>query len=240
MLEWARRIVYRHWQKFHGVRRLELSRLVRYLEPRAGETLLDMGSGKGALCGALARRGVRTVGVDPSAAAVAIAKRWVDPEGRFLVGWGEELPLADARFDKAVSVCVLEHTRDDTEVLSEVCRVLKPGGVFALTVDCLDSPRISPEFRAHHVAEYRCRQLYGDSRIRELLGRCGFETLETEYLFGGRLAIAILRWGSRFHYRGPFILLFPLLYPVLWLDQTLGGRRSSGMILAVKARRVES
>ncbi|HTD52092.1 MAG TPA: hypothetical protein VK780_03625, partial [Thermoanaerobaculia bacterium] len=64
-----------------------------------------------------------------------------------------------------------------------------------------------------------------------------FEILKSRYLFTGALAIAILRWGSRFHYRGPFVLLFPVLYPFLWLDHQLGRRRTSGMILAVQARR---
>jgi SAM-dependent methyltransferase len=237
MFDWARRIVYRHWQRFHGVRRLELTTLIGYLELLPGSKILDLGSGKGSFCGALARRGRFVVGVDPSLFAVSIAKRWVDPRGRFIVGTGEDLPLASGCFDRAVSVCVLEHTRDDARVLSEVCRALKPGGLFALTVDCLNSPHITEAFRRHHVAEYRCNQLYDDRRIRALLSSAGFETLETRYLFSGRLAIALLRLGSRFHYRGPFLLLFPLLYPVLWLDHQTGKGADSGMILAVKARR---
>ena len=237
MLSLARRIGYRHWQRFHGVRRLELATLLRYLELSPGQRILDVGSGKGAFAGALARGGLRPVGADPSLAAVAIAKRWVDGDGRFLLAAGEALPLASESFDRAVSVCVLEHTRDDALVLAEVRRVLKPGGLFALTVDCLNSPHVEEAFRRHHVSEYRCNQLYDDTRIRELLREAGFEVLGSRYLFTGRLAIAILRWGSRFHYRGPFILLFPVIYPFLWIDHIFGEGRRSGMILAVKARK---
>ena len=61
--------------------------------------------------------------------------------------------------------------------------------------------------------------------------------LETEYLFAGRLSIAILRFGSLFHYRGVFILLFPLLYPLLLLDRAFQRKARSGMILAAKARK---
>jgi SAM-dependent methyltransferase len=239
MLSLARRVIYRHWQRFHGVRRLELATLSRYLELSPGQRIVDIGSGKGAFAGALARRGLDTVGVDPSLPALAIAKRWVDRGGRFLSAPGECLPLAAASFDRAVSVCVLEHTRDDAAVLAEVRRVLRPDGLFALTVDCLNSPHLDESFREHHIAEYRCAQLYDDARIRQLLGDAGFDVLESRYLFTGRLAIAILRWGSRFHYRGPFILLFPVIYPFLWMDHILGRRRESGMILAVKARRTE-
>jgi SAM-dependent methyltransferase len=237
MRKWARRIVYRHWQRFHGVRRLELATLSGYLELSPGQRVLDLGSGKGAFCGVLARAGQACVGVDPSLAALAISKTDVDPAGRFVAAAGETLPLASETFDRAVSVCVLEHTRDDGKVLSEIHRALKPGALLALSVDCLNSPYVSAAFRAHHVLEYRCNQLYDHAKLRALLEAAGFEVLESRYLFSGRTAIAILRWGSRFHYRGPFVILFPLIYPVLWADHVLGRRRTSGMILAVQARR---
>jgi SAM-dependent methyltransferase len=235
-----KRFVYRNWQRVHGVRRLELAVLTRYLALEGRRRIVDVGSGKGAFCGALARGGHDAVGVDPSASAAGIAKTYVDPGGDFVLGTGEALPFSSGRFDRAVSVCVLEHTKDDARVLSEVCRVLEPGGVFALTVDCLDSPHVSEEFRRHHREEYRCNQLYSDAKLRALLAGAGFETLETRYLFGGRLSIAILRFGSLFHYRSVFILLFPILYPLLLLDHAFGGMRTSGMILAAKARKVES
>lgn len=237
MLDGMRRFVYRHWQKFHGIRRSELAVLRSYLDARPGETVLDLGCGKGAFAGELSRRGIRAVGADPSLASLAIAKRWVNSRGRFVAGSGEALPFADGRFDRAVSVCVLEHTRDDVRVLEEVRRTLKPGGVFALTVDCLNSPHVTEQHLAHHVREYRCNQLYDDARIRGLLAAAGFDVLETRYLFSGRLSIAILRRGSRFHYRGPFILLFPLIYPFLWLDRLRRTNEKGGMILAIHARK---
>jgi SAM-dependent methyltransferase len=229
--------VYRNWQKVHGVRRLELAVLTRYLELGGRRRILDVGSGKGALCGTLARSGQDVVGVDPSAPAAAIAKTYVNPAGDFVLGGGEALPFSDERFDRVVSVCVLEHTKDDLRVLREVRRVLKPGGLFALTVDCLDSPFVSETFRRHHRGEYRCNQLYSEAKLRELLAQSGFEVQETEYLFAGRLSIAILRFGSLFHYRNVFILLFPVLYPLLILDRALSPKPTSGMILAAKAKK---
>ncbi len=229
--------VYRYWQRVHGVRRLELAVLTRYLELDSASLVLDLGSGKGAFCGALSRAGHEVVGLEPSAAAIGIARSYVDSRGRFVVGTGEALPFSSGAFDRAVSVCVLEHTSDDSRVLREVHRVLKSGGVFALTVDCLDSPHIPEAFRRHHREEYRCNQFYSDMKLRELLARAGFEVLETEYLFAGRLSIAILRFGSLFHYRSVFVLLFPLLYPLLLIDRALIRKPKSGMILAAKAIR---
>jgi SAM-dependent methyltransferase len=232
-----KQFVYRNWQRVHGVRRIELAVLTRYLELEGRLRVLDVGSGKGAFCGELARAGHDVVGVDPSGSAAAIAKGYVNPEGDFVAGSGEALPFSPERFDRAVSVCVLEHTKDDSRVLEEVRRVLKPGALFALTVDCLDSPFLSEAFRRHHREEYRCNQLYSEAKLRALLAASGFEVLETEYLFSGRLSIAILRFGSLFHYRSVFILLFPILYPLLLLDRALNRKPTSGMILAAKARK---
>jgi SAM-dependent methyltransferase len=233
-----KRFVYRNWQRVHGVRRLELAVLRRYLELGGRQRILDVGSGKGAFCGELARSGQDIVGVDPSGAAAGIAKAHVNPDGKFVLGAGEALPFSSGRFDRAVSVCVLEHTRDDARVLREVHRVLEPGGLFALTVDCLDSPHVSESFRRRHRIQFHCNQLYSETKLRDLLEGAGFETLETRYLFAGRISIAILRFGSVFHYRSVFILLFPILYPLLLLDHAIGGKRRSGMILAAKARKV--
>ena len=231
-----KRFVYRNWQQVHGVRRMELKVLRSYLEPGVRNRILDVGSGKGALVGKLSGAGHDVVGVDPSPAAVRIAGTYVDSEGKFVLGEGERLPFFGDQFDRAVSVCVLEHTKDDAAVLAEVRRILKPGGIFALTVDCLDSPYVPETFRRDYAREYRCNQFYGDAKLREMLSRAGFEVLKTEYLFSGRLSIAILRFGHLFHFRSVFILLFPVLYPLLLLDRTIGGEKSNGMILAAKAR----
>ena len=104
-------------------------------------------------------------------------------------------------------------------------------------MDCLDSLYVTEAFRRHHREEYRCNQLYGDAKLRGMLARAGFETLETRHLFAGRLSIAILRFGSLFHYRSVFILLFPILYPLLLLDHALNSKKGSGMILAARARK---
>jgi ubiquinone/menaquinone biosynthesis C-methylase UbiE len=237
MLGPLRRLVYRHWQKFHGVRRRELAVLSGYLDPRPGDRILDLGSGKGAYCGTLARKGSRPTGVDPSLSALSIAHTWVDGAGRFVGASGESLPLQDGAFDKAVSVCVLEHTSDPARVLSELARVTRPGGTLAISVDAMNSPHVTEEHRRHHAAEYKCNRFFDEKELRALLSSAGFETIETRYLFGGKLSVAILRWGSRFHFRGPFVLAFPLIYPLLLADEVLPGRRGSGMMLAARARK---
>jgi SAM-dependent methyltransferase len=233
----AKSLVYRHWQRFHPIRRLELQVLRRHLEPVADERILDVGSGKGAFCGVLRGLGARVVGIDPSLTASRIARRYVNGGVGFVAGRGEELAFPSESFDKAVSVCVLEHTENDQRFLREVNRVLREGGVLAISVDSLNSPHLSDAFRRRHVRAHRCNHLYDAASLRGLLEAAGFETLETEYLFEGRASIAVMRIGSYFRYRGPFILLFPILYPILWLDHRRRRRKVGGMILTARARR---
>lgn len=235
----VKQILYRHWQRFHPIRRLELRVLRGYLDPRPRERILDVGSGKGAFCGALRAAGIRATGVDPSLTAAGIARRYVDRRVGFVAGRGEELAFASQAFDKAVSVCVLEHTEDDQRVLSEVARVLRDGGIFALSVDSLTSPHVSPAFLDRHVRAHGCRHLYDEAGLRAMLQAAGFETLETQYLFDGGAATAVLRLGCQFRYRGLFILMFPFLYPVLWLDHRRRPK-GSGFILAARARKLPS
>jgi SAM-dependent methyltransferase len=106
-------------------------------EIRAGETVLDMGSGAGFdLLQAALRVGPsgRAIGVDMTAAmrekaragAAALGLTNVEVRDGFL----EELPVEDASIDVVISNGVLNLTPDKEAVMREVCRVLKPGGRF--------------------------------------------------------------------------------------------------------------
>jgi ubiquinone biosynthesis O-methyltransferase len=98
-----------------------------------GRTVLDLGCGGGFMSEALARRGAKVIGVDVSRGAIAIAKRHAADGGlaiRYLVASGEDLPLPEDSVDCVVCVDVLEHVRNLGQVLDEIRRVLRPGGVF--------------------------------------------------------------------------------------------------------------
>ncbi|MBC7570270.1 MAG: 3-demethylubiquinone-9 3-O-methyltransferase [Spirosoma sp.] len=97
------------------------------------KTLLDVGCGGGILAEAFAGLGFSVTGIDPSAPSVATAQRHADSQGvdiRYHIGAGEQLPFADNSFDYVSCCDVLEHVQDVDAVLSEISRVLKPGGLF--------------------------------------------------------------------------------------------------------------
>lgn len=105
----------------------------RYVPPEA--RVLDWGAGLGHLSYVLAAAGRRAVGyaLEPCAFAA-----WMDwNRYRFVRGGpGEptQLPFASSSFDAVISVGVLEHVRelggDEAASLTEVQRILRPGGVF--------------------------------------------------------------------------------------------------------------
>ncbi|MEW9920132.1 bifunctional 2-polyprenyl-6-hydroxyphenol methylase/3-demethylubiquinol 3-O-methyltransferase UbiG [Marimonas sp. MJW-29] len=98
-----------------------------------GKAVLDLGCAGGFMAEALAERGARVTGIDPAAEAIRAAQAHAAQGGkeiRYDVGVGEALPYDDGAFDAVVCVDVLEHVSDLDKVLSEVARVLKPGGLF--------------------------------------------------------------------------------------------------------------
>lgn len=57
----------------------------------------------------------------------------------YLVGMGEKLPFDSASFDLAASVNVVDHAQDPEKILTEMNRVLKPGGLFVFGVNTLST-----------------------------------------------------------------------------------------------------
>jgi len=103
------------------------------LAASAGERILDMGCGPGFYCSELAEDvGLSgcVFGVDLSPANIAVAVRRCAGQANveFRVGEASSLPMEDSSVDAAISVQVLEYVADVPAALSELRRVLRPGG----------------------------------------------------------------------------------------------------------------
>lgn len=88
------------------------------------KTILEIGCGQGRLATALQEGGHKVVAVDVAAEALAV----VPPELDARLIEGVELPFEDDSFDLVLSFDVIEHIPETDLHLSEVRRVLKPGG----------------------------------------------------------------------------------------------------------------
>lgn len=116
--------------------RVETRRLLG-LQP--GEAVLDVGSGPGFLVAEMADdvgEGGRVEGVDIAPAMLALAEaRCADkPQVSLQEAGATDLPFEATSFDAAVTVQVFEYVEDIDKALSEMMRVLKPGGR-ALVID---------------------------------------------------------------------------------------------------------
>jgi len=99
----------------------------------AGKRVLDLGCAGGFMAEALVDRGAVVTGIDPAEGAIAAARAHAEQTGRKIaydIGVGEAMPYVDRAFDAVVCVDVLEHLQDLQQVLQEITRVLRPGGLF--------------------------------------------------------------------------------------------------------------
>jgi ubiquinone/menaquinone biosynthesis C-methylase UbiE len=105
-------------------------RFLDWLAPEAGLRWLDVGCGTGAFTEILRRRcAPRSVaGVDPAPAQIEHAGRQV-AEVDFRVADAAALPFADSQFDIVTSALVINFIPDRATALSEMHRVLRPGGI---------------------------------------------------------------------------------------------------------------
>ena len=102
---------------------------------KAGETVLDLGSGAGIDCflaSDLVGEAGRVIGVDMTAAMLDRARKNAKKNDidnvEFRLGEIEHLPVLDSTVDVVISNCVVNLSPDKPQVFSEVYRALKPGG----------------------------------------------------------------------------------------------------------------
>lgn len=88
---------------------------------------LDIGCGEGRFCRMLGDRGIEAIGLDPTVALLEEARRR-DPSGQYRLGRAESLPFPAERFDLVVSYLSLIDIDDLDAAVSEMARVLAPGG----------------------------------------------------------------------------------------------------------------
>ncbi|WP_406865495.1 class I SAM-dependent methyltransferase [Streptomyces sp. HUAS MG47] len=103
------------------------------LVPPGARTLLDVACGTGLVTERLVRPGLRVYGADAAPGMVARAAGRLP--GRAFRADARRLPLPDASVDAVSAVWLLHLVPSTSEFVAEAARVLRPGGVLAVTVD---------------------------------------------------------------------------------------------------------
>ena len=110
--------------------------LVSRVNAIPGSWVLDAASGTGLVARELARKNLRVAALDPSRSMVRHGVRAVRDQGmedrvRFVAGRAEQLPFADETFDAVTFTYLLRYVADPASTVTELARVLRPGGVMA-------------------------------------------------------------------------------------------------------------
>ena len=117
--------------------------LIENLSLKNKDKVLDLGCGDGYYLFLLSNLGINVnlIGLDNYKPALASAKKNLKSKKiRLIFSNASRLPFKTNYFDKVVASEVLEHVSNDLKVVSEVRRVLKPGGIFVLSVPHANYP----------------------------------------------------------------------------------------------------
>lgn len=158
------------------------------LEP--GQLILDMGCGAGRHAFESFRKGARVIALDYSFEELAGVRDllWAmrdagevpeSHEAQAVRGDALCLPFADDTFDRIICSEVMEHLQNDTGALAELVRVLKPGGVIAVTVPAWLPEKIcwalSAEYHAP-LSEGGHVRIYTEQQLRDRMTNAGIVT----------------------------------------------------------------
>ncbi|HEX8217191.1 MAG TPA: class I SAM-dependent methyltransferase [Allosphingosinicella sp.] len=142
------------------------------LDPKPGETVLEIGFGGGGLIQALLSRGVRSIGADVSQAMVRRAESRFGGRAAVVRASVEALPFGDREADKAASVNNIYFWPDPAAGMAELARVVRPGGLLAIA---FEPPEELAKWPGH---EYGFR-LWSEAEVRSLMEAAGFERVRT-------------------------------------------------------------
>ena len=159
-------------------------------ELRDGEVVLDLGSGGGIDVILSAKRVGPTgvaYGLDMTDEMLALAQKNAADAGvrnaHFLKGVIEQIPLPAESVDVVISNCVINLSVDKAAVMTEIARVLKPGGRVGIS-DIVAEDRLSPAERAERGSYVGCiAGALSKGEYEAGLEAAGFEQINVEFSY---------------------------------------------------------
>lgn len=159
-----------------------LKRIDRLVSIRPGDRVLEVGCGQGHLTAAMAQRGVDITGIDANRQAPEVAGTGLV---RHMVA--ESLDFDDDTFDFIFSVHAIEHIPALEEALTEMTRVLKPGGkaLFVYPAEPIKGLYAIPTSIILHGHPFKARQVHchklSPAKLRAMVGPMGMRETGREF-----------------------------------------------------------
>ena len=168
--------------------------ILKDLDYQAGESLLEIGCGAGAVLGILGKAftDLKLAGIDLEDKQINYAKNHLSSldlnNVDLRVGDASGLPWQDSCFDRIYAMWFLEHLPDPLRVLKEARRVLKPGGTITITETDYRTLLITPESREYrYLIDSLCQLLlqakgspYIGQSLATLLAQAGFDRVDNK------------------------------------------------------------
>lgn len=212
-------------EEYHRESRGRAKAFRRILErlARAGVsgTVLDVGAATGIFLAAAREKGWRVAGVEPSRWAVDEARRRFGLE--IFCGTLAEAGFAPESFDAVVLLDVIEHVSDPPSLMTDVNRILTPGGMVVLTTPDIGSP-VARLLGARWWHIRRAHQYYFvRESLTDLLRQAGFRIVGRKHY---PWAFSLHYWISRLeHFSRPAYRIMS------WFERTIPGRRLAGVVI---------
>jgi ubiquinone/menaquinone biosynthesis C-methylase UbiE len=182
------------------------------------DNVLDLGCGPGIQTLCLGKKCRHIIGLDVEESAVRRAKHSSSKIGgkissEFICGSLEEAAFPNDHFDKVFSICVIEHISNYEEVINEIYRILKPGGVFVFSVDSLATID-SLLLRNKHKQNYGIQKYFSKNELSQILGKNGFKNIHVNPILKSEFAKKIFSKGIK----NDFKIQWTFMLDYLWLS----------------------
>jgi SAM-dependent methyltransferase len=167
---------------FRGFRRFVAPAISEIAGPRRDLHLLDCGCGTGHNLATLLRPYGRAFGFDLTPGGLLLARAAGFPLARADMS---AIPFQSNRFDLVTSFDVMQYVEDDSAVMKEMARVLKPGGGLVVTAAALDM------LRGGHAGTWPEVRRYTTARMRSIVEGAGLKVGRLTYLFASLFPVML-------------------------------------------------
>ena len=171
---------------------LEKELFLRLMQPKSGQSLLDIGCGTGHNLAFFKELGLKVTGIDVSKPMLDVASRKLGIGVELHRGYAEELPFNNDSFDVIISLDSLYHKwiKDDVKTLEELCRILSRDGRLILNLPAYNF------LKSRHDKAVHTKQRYTLGDLKQKLKKAGFEV-------------------ERITYRNTILLIFPAIKRIM-------------------------